>query len=290
MSEVSSHYFSAPDGLKLHALTAGPRESKRLPAICLPGLARTVEDFRELIGALAFDEKRPRRVIALDSRGRGKSAQDPNPQNYSVPMELGDVLALLDSLDIARAIFVGTSRGGILTMAMGAARPRAVAGAILNDIGPVVEMAGLLRIKGYVGRMPQPRDFADARGLLRKIMGSQFPAWDEATWDLYARRTWEETERGLVPLYDPALSQALANVDPGEPAPVLWPQFDALAESPIMVLRGEHSDVLSRTTVEAMRKRRRDLEAVEIAGQGHAPLLIGEPAEAISEFAARCDR
>jgi pimeloyl-ACP methyl ester carboxylesterase len=205
-------------------------------------------------------------------------------------VELGDVLALLDILDIGSAIFIGTSRGGILAMAMGAARPRAIAGAILNDIGPVIEMAGLLRIKSYVGRMPQPRDFTDAAGLLRKIMGGQFPAWDEATWDLYARRTWQESGRGLIPLYDPALSQALANVDPGEPAPVLWPHFDALADVPLMVLRGEHSDILSRTTIEAMRRRRKDLEAIEIAGQGHAPELSGDDTIApIRAFADRCD-
>jgi pimeloyl-ACP methyl ester carboxylesterase len=287
---IKSKYFSAPDGLKLHALSAGPRDTDRTPAICLPGLARTAEDFRELIEALAFDPKRPRRVFALDSRGRGQSASDPNPKNYSVPVELGDVLALLDAHGIGRAVFIGTSRGGILTMAMGAARPRAVAGAVLNDIGPVIEMAGLLRIKGYVGRMPQPRDFADAALLLRTVMGNQFPAWDDADWHLYAQRTWVETESGLVVRYDPALSQTLSSLDPGEPAPVLWPQFDALGHAPILVLRGEHSDILSRATVEAMRARRKDLEAIEVAGQGHAPLLSGdETLGAIRDFAARCD-
>jgi pimeloyl-ACP methyl ester carboxylesterase len=175
-------------------------------------------------------------------------------------------------------------------MVMGAARPRAVAGAILNDIGPVIDMAGLLRIKGYVGRMPQPRDFPDAVGLLRKIMGSQFLALDGAAWDQYARRTWQESAGGLVPRYDPALSQSLAAIDPGEPAPVLWPQFDALADVPLMVLRGEHSDVLSRKTVDAMRKRRKNIETIEVAGQGHAPLLSGdETIGAILAFAARCD-
>jgi pimeloyl-ACP methyl ester carboxylesterase len=242
------------------------------------------------MAAFAFDKSRPRRVIALDARGRGKSEHDSNPQNYSVPVELGDVLALLNAFDIDRAIFIGTSRGGILTMVMGAARPRAVAGAILNDIGPVIDMAGLLRIKGYVGRMPQPRDFPDAVGLLRKIMGSQFPAWDGAAWDQYARRTWQDSTSGLIPRYDPALSQSLAAIDPGEPVPVMWPQFDALADVPLMVLRGEQSDVLSRKTVDAMRKRRKNIETIEVAGQGHAPLLSGdETIGAILAFAERCD-
>lgn len=287
---ISSFFFPAPDGLKLHALDAGPRDRARLPVVCLPGLARTVEDFRELIEALAFHANAPRRVLALDARGRGLSARDPDPNNYSVPVELGDVLALLDEQEIARAVFVGTSRGGILTMAMGAARPNAVAGAVLNDIGPAIEMAGLLRIKSYVGRLPQPRDFAEAAQLLRSAMGSQFPAWDEAKWELYARRTWQETERGLVLRYDPALSQALANIDPNEPPPDLWPQFDALGGAPVLVIRGEYSDILSHATVEAMRTRRDGVEAIEIAGEGHAPLLDAPRTLAtIASFTARCD-
>lgn len=290
-SSISSLYFSAPDGLRLHALDAGPRTGERLPAICLPGLARTAEDFRELIEALAFDRNNPRRVLALDSRGRGLSAHDPDPANYAVPIELGDVLALLDTQAIARAVFIGTSRGGILTMTLGAARPRAIAGAVLNDIGPVLEMKGLLRIKGYVGRLPKPANYAEGVELLHTIMGSQFPALDTAAWELYARRTWREGgNAGLVSWYDPAISRTLEAIDPGERPQPLWPQFDALAHAPLIVLRGEHSDLLSPETVDAMRARRADLEVLEIAGQGHAPLLTAkETIEPIVKFVARCD-
>ena len=293
---ISSFFFSAPDGLKLHALAAGPRDGERLPMICLPGLARTAEDFRELIEALALSTAAPRRVIALDSRGRGLSEHDANPANYSVPIELGDVLAMLDATGTGRAVFVGTSRGGILTMAMGAARPRAVAGAVLNDIGPVIEMAGLLRIKNYVGRLPTPGSYEEAAGLLRAVMGAQFPAFDAAAWDLMARRTWFAIDRqdsngaGLEPRYDRALAKPLAAIDPAEPLPPLWAQFDALASAPLLVIRGEHSDILSRATLAAMRKRRRDLDVVEVAGQGHAPLLVDAATLApIKAFVERCD-
>ena len=290
-SSINSLYFSAPDGLRLHALDAGPRNEERLPVVCLPGLARTAEDFRELIEALAFDRKNARRVIALDSRGRGLSAHDPNAANYAVPVELGDAIALLDTQAIARAVLVGTSRGGILTMTLGALRPRAIAGAVLNDIGPVIEMKGLLRIKGYVGRLPKPANYAEAVELLKTVMGSQFPALDAASWELYARRTWRQNESGeLVTWYDPAISKTLETVDPGERFPTLWPQFDALAHAPIMVIRGEHSDLLSRETVAEMQERRPDLQAIEIAGQGHAPLLTSkETIDPIVKFVAHCD-
>jgi pimeloyl-ACP methyl ester carboxylesterase len=290
MPAIGSVRFFAPDGLQLHALDAGTNNAAHLPVICLPGLARTSEDFRDLIERLAFDPLRPRRVLALDSRGRGLSARDPNPENYAVPVELGDVFALLAACAIERAVFVGTSRGGILTMVMASVRPELIAGAVLNDIGPVIEMAGLLRIKAYVGRLPAPRDYTDAARLLRGAMGGQFPGWDEATWQRYARLTWQETPAGLVTRYDPALSATLATVDPAEPPPPLWEQFEGLAGVPLMVIRGEHSDLLSRETVAAMRARRPDLETVEIAGEGHAPLLAGDRALAsIARFIARCD-
>jgi pimeloyl-ACP methyl ester carboxylesterase len=291
MTAISPFFFSAPDGLRLHALSAGPRADERLPVVCLPGLARTAEDFRELIETLAFDGAAPRRVIALDSRGRGRSEADPNPSNYSVPVELGDVLAMLDAAGISRAVFVGTSRGGILTMALGAARPRAIAGAVLNDIGPVIEMAGLLRIKNYVGRLPTPGTYEEAAGLLRAVMGGQFPAFDAAAWDLFARRTWTEANgAGLEPRYDRNLAKSLETIDPAEPLPALWAQFDALAEMPLLVIRGEHSDILSRETLAAMRKRRRDLQVVEVPGQGHAPLLVDAATLGpIAKFVKTCD-
>jgi pimeloyl-ACP methyl ester carboxylesterase len=290
MSSISSSYFTAPDGLKLHALAAGPRTGPWLPVICLPGIARTSEDFREVIEALAFNPERPRRVLALDSRGRGLSARDPSPANYSVAVELGDVLALLDGNAIERAIFIGTSRGGILTMTMSMARPRSIAGAVLNDIGPVIEMTGLLRIKSYVGKLPRPTSYEDAVRIIRPVLAAQFPGFTDADWLRYVRRTFQEAPGGLELRYDREISLALSAVDPAAPAPPLWPQFDALPQVPLMVIRGEHSDLLSRATVAEMWSRRPNLEVIEVAGQGHAPMLTdASTLVPIVRFAARCD-
>src|SRR3984893_318376 len=121
---IKDLWFTAKDGLKLHALAAGPKDARALPVICLPGISRTAEDFRELLQAIADNEKKQRRVLARDSRGRGLSARDPTPANYTVPIEIGDLLTVLDVEKIERAIFVGTSRGGILTMVMGTVRPQ----------------------------------------------------------------------------------------------------------------------------------------------------------------------
>ena len=287
---VEDLWFTAPDGLKLHALGAGRAHENALPAVCLPGISRTAEDFRELISALADDPRHPRRAIALDSRGRGLSGRDANPANYSVPMEIGDLLSVLDAGKISRAIFVGTSRGGILTMVLAALRPQAIAGAVLNDVGPVLDMKGLLRIKSYVGKLPVPHSWTEATVSLKKVMGDQFPAFDEKRWLDYARRTWRETGGRLEPRSDPALAAALADIDPNVPPPDLSAQFDALARiAPVLVLRGEHSDLLSRETLRAMRAKGQRVETMEIPGQGHAPLLTDAATIGpILAFAAKC--
>src|SRR5713101_3016806 len=149
-------FVTAQDGLKLHVQEWGSRAAPALPVVCLPGLARTVADFEPLATALSGDSKAPHRVLARDSRGRGKSQYDGNPANYNLRVELADLLAVLTALEIPQAAFVGTSRGGILAMLLAAARPTAIAGCVLNDIGPVIDPKGLMRIKSYVGKLPRP--------------------------------------------------------------------------------------------------------------------------------------
>jgi pimeloyl-ACP methyl ester carboxylesterase len=282
---IKDIWFSAADGLKLHALAATAGRNK-IPAICLPGISRTAEDFRTLLLALAKD-RHARPAFALDSRGRGLSERG-KPETYSVPVELADLIAFLNAQNIERAIFIGTSRGGILTMALASIMPQRIAGAVLNDVGPVLDMAGLLRIKSYVGKLPPPRSWPEAIEALKSAMGEQFPVFTEQDWESYARRTWDER---FAPRSDPAISAAFDAIDAAHPPPALWPQFEALsAAAPILVLRGEHSDLLSRETLAEMQRRAPRLQTIEIPGQGHAPALErAEVIEPILQFIARCD-
>jgi len=285
-----SIFFTAQDGLKLHVREFGPRGSAHLPVVCLPGLTRTAEDFIALATALSTDSKRPRRVMALDSRGRGRSDYDRNAENYSLPVELGDVLAMLTAIDVGRAVFVGSSRGGILTMLLAAARPSAIAGAVLNDIGPVIEVKGLMRLKSYVGKLPQPRSHEEGAEVLRRLFEGQFPSLSPADWLTAAKRTWREEDERLIPTYDAKLAGTMAAIDPEHPLPPMWMQFDALARVPLMVVRGANSDILSADTVAAMRERRPQLETIEVPDQGHTPLLSEpEMTGRIADFAAVCD-
>jgi pimeloyl-ACP methyl ester carboxylesterase len=290
LETVTSVFVTAQDGLKLHVRSHGSRISAALPIVCLPGLARTTADFEPLASALASHPKAPRRVIALDSRGRGRSEYDHNPENYSLPVELGDLIAVLTALGIARAVFLGTSRGGILTMLLAAAGPTAIAGCVLNDIGPVIEPKGLMRIKSYVGKLPQPASFGDAAGMLRGLFGSQFPKLGDDDWLAFAHRTFKQADGRLVPDYDTRLATILASADLEQPLPQMWKEFDALARVPVMVIRGANSDILSAATVDAMRAHHPALDVLEVPDQGHAPLLTEADVIArIAAFAAGCE-
>jgi pimeloyl-ACP methyl ester carboxylesterase len=285
----ASLFVTACDDLLLHVRIYGSRTTSALPVVCLPGLARTAADFHSLATALTADPANPRWVVTLDYRGHGQSEYDPDPDNYGLRCDVLDLVAVLRALNIAPAIFVGTSHGGVLALMLARLRANAIAGAILNDIGPVIEPRALLQIKGYVGRLPLPRDFAEGGEVLRKLFAARFPKLTSRDWTALARRTWRE-HRGVLALdYDVRLARTLkANLE--HSPPTLWEAFDALAGVPLMVIRGTNSTMLSASTMDEMLARRGELDIVVVPDQGHAPLLE-EPKliQRIAAFVASCD-
>jgi pimeloyl-ACP methyl ester carboxylesterase len=282
-------FVIAQDGLRLHVCQYGSASDPGLPVVCLPGLSRTTADFDALAPALAVNAGLVRRVVAIDSRGRGLSEYDPNPENYNIAVELADVTTVLRSLEIDRAIFVGSSRGGILTMLMAATQPETIAGVVLHDIGPVIEMAGLARIKSYIGKIPQPRTFEDGAAILRNLFGAQFPKTTAMQWLASAHRAWREEGAELKPTYDVKLALPLASLDTEKPAPTLWKEFDASVNVPMLVIRGANSDILSAQTVEAMAARHPGMQIIVVPDEGHVPSLDGDLVSGISRFVASCD-
>jgi pimeloyl-ACP methyl ester carboxylesterase len=287
--EAASVFVTAPDGLKLHVRCHGPRLAPNLPVVCLPGLTRTTADFEELAVALASSPETPRRVLSIDYRGRGLSDYDRDPRNYTLLTELADLRAVLTALDVAPAVFVGTSRGGLLTMLLAAAQPMAIAGAVLNDIGPVIEPTGLARIKSYVGKLPPLKSFEEGAQIFRRLFSQHFTRFTDQDWLAYSRRSFKVVQHRLVPTYDVGLAKTMEGIDFNRPLPPMWAQFDALARVRLMVLRGENSDLLSENTVTAMRTRRSAMETVDVPGQGHAPVLSGEFIGRIADFVALCE-
>jgi pimeloyl-ACP methyl ester carboxylesterase len=283
-------YVTAQDGLKLHVRQWGRRAAPGLPVVCLPGLTRSVADFEVLAPALAADARAPRRVLALSSRGRGKSQYDPKAENYSLQVELADLLAVLTALEVAPSVFVGTSRGGLLSMLLAVARPTVIAGCVLNDIGPVLESQGLARIKSYVGKLSPPASWQDAADGMRNLFGAQFTRLSAEEWLAFARRTFKEEGTRIVPDYDARIATALADMNLEKPVPTMWKEFDALAGVPILVVRGANSDLLSTATVAEMQRRHPHIKSIEVPDQGHAPLLRETPViEQIAELVRSCE-
>ncbi len=279
--------WTPPGGLALYAKAYGP-EDARLTVLCLHGLTRNHQDFGPMIAALPGRF----RYVAVDVRGRGRSAYDPQPKNYAPPVYARDMLALLDHLGIRRAALVGTSMGGLISLLMIRKAPGRVAGIVLNDVGPVVEQAGLDRIASYAGRMPPVTDWASAAAAVRTLQGGVFPDMPEDRWMEFARRTYRDTPEGaVVPDYDPNIAASLGKVKPGALTNfVLWRIFGAAKRAPLLVLRGETSDILGAATAQKMIRRHPDARLVTVPRVGHAPLL-DEPAavSALTDFLTRLE-
>jgi hypothetical protein len=174
-------------------------------------------------------------------------------------------------------------------MGLGAVRPSLIRGAVLNDVGPIIEGKGLIRIRGYVGKLPTPRSYDEGGEILRRIMDAQFPGFDSSNWRRMAEGTWEEKAGALVPRYDPNLLKVLEEIDLETPLPELWSLFAGLKGIPILVLRGALSDLLSNETFDAMQMTHPQLKAMKVPDQGHAPVLGGELARRIAEFVRRVE-
>jgi pimeloyl-ACP methyl ester carboxylesterase len=239
-----------------------------VPVLCLHGLTRNSRDFETVAPRIAA---LGRRVIALDVRGRGRSDWDATPARYTPVVYAQDALAVLDQLRIPRAVWLGTSMGGIITMVTAAMAPQRLAGAILNDIGPVIDPRGLARIASYVGKTAPHASWQGAAEAVQAINGAAFPTVDAAFWLTMAQRTFRSRPDGrLEPDYDPAIA---VSIDPNAPPADLMPLFEALAPVPSLVLRGALSDILTREGVAAMVAHKPDLHVAEVPAVGHAPTL-----------------
>lgn len=278
-------YWRSDDGLRLHARDY-PGGDARPPILCLHGLTRNARDFEEVAPAIAG---LGHRVLAVDMRGRGRSDWDPRAR-YTPAVYAADVRGLLADQRIARAVFVGTSMGGLVTMELAALAPEAIAAAVINDVGPVLGAAGLARIAGYVGKPAPIAGWADAADYARRHNAHAFPHHAPADWERMARRLFRERE-GVVALdYDPAIARPFTAAPAAPPDP--WGRWEALvAAAPVLLLRGALSDLLEAAVAARMVEGRAGATLVEVPGVGHAPML-DEPAAraAIGRFLAGLHR
>jgi pimeloyl-ACP methyl ester carboxylesterase len=279
--------YASFDDLALYVRHYPAPDEKARSIICLPGLTRNGRDFHKLAIHLSTHPEKPRNVYCLDYRGRGRSQYDRNWRNYIPYIELIDALDFLTAQGLHRVGVIGTSRGGIIAMMMAALRPTAMGPVVLNDIGPVIETRGLARIMGYVGRMPVPKSWPDAVMILREMNERAFPEFTDTQWDEIAREVFDDRKGRPALAYDRRLARALGSIDLSRSVPDLWPQFIALGQVPVFVIRGANSDVLSADTLEAMMERHPNLRSMTVPDQGHAPVLKEyKVLEAIASFFA----
>lgn len=260
-------FYVVRDGLKLHYRDYPGGEGKP-PLLCLHGLTRNARDFADFAERYSPNF----RVIVPEFRGRGMSDYDPLTARYTPLTYVGDVLELLDNLKIDRAIFVGTSLGGLVTMAIAAMAPQRIAAAILNDVGPELEKIGLDQIQNYVGRGERFDSWEEAAAAIKRNQQAAFPDYSPEDWLAAAHRHCREEGGKIVFDYDPAIADAFKSVG-AAPEVDLWPLFAALAQKPLLIVRGELSLLLSAETARRMRDAAPEAKFVEVARTGHAPML-----------------
>ena len=287
MSQFEDRFWSSRDGLRLHYRdysAAGPTSPDRPPVVCLPGLTRNARDFEDVAASLAGEW----RVLCPDMRGRGDSAYARDSATYTPLQYIEDVRELLADNGIDRFVAIGTSLGGIMTMLLALTAPGMLAGAVLNDIGPVIEPAGLERIKDYVGQGRSFPTWMHAARALEEVQAVVFPHYAIGDWLRIAKRVMTLGQNGRI-VFDYDMNIAEPFAQPASLIPVdLWPAFDALQGVPLLCLRGGRSDLFSAETLAEMARRRPDAEMLTIPEIGHAPTLDEpEAMAAIARLLAR---
>ena len=268
MPAYENHYWVSEDGLKLHYRDYPGRED-RPPILCMPGLTRNARDFEDLAARLSPEW----RVIAVSFRGRGKSEYAKDPMSYVPPTYVRDVQALLDELALPRVIAFGTSLGGIVTMLLAAAAPGRIAGALLNDVGPEIEPAGLGRIRGYVGKSNTWPTWMHAARAVADANNEVYPGYEIEDWLAMAKRIYRLNSSGRIVLdYDMKIAEPF-RVPGNEAGPDMWHALEQLKTVPVLILRGQRSDVLGAATADRMLKRLDKAELVTVPRVGHTPTL-----------------
>lgn len=273
MAEFTDGTWTSSDGLELHYRDyPGPDSSGRSTrptVLCLHGLTRNARDFADLADRLAGEW----RVLVPEMRGRGDSEYAKDAESYNPIQYVGDVNVLLESLGIDRFVSIGTSMGGLMTMLIAMKSPQRLAGVVLNDIGTALEPEGIERILNYAGQGRNFPTWVHAARALEETQQVAHPGFELADWIAMAKRTMTLTSNGRIVFdYDMKIAEAFAKIDFGN-QPDLMPAIDAMAQVPLLILRGEHSDLFSAKTCQAMMARLKKAEAVTVPGVGHAPLL-----------------
>lgn len=276
------HEWRSADGLRLYSRDYGS-DAGKLPVVCIPGLTRNSRDFEDVAPAIAA---LGRRVLAVDLRGRGQSDRSGDPRQYSPRVYADDMAVLLASIGAKRAIFLGTSLGGLVTMTLAVRRPELIGGAVLNDVGPEVGKAGLARIRSYAGKSAPVETWADAAAYVKRTNGIAFPDMPDDAWLPFAKRLFRDENGKPAIDYDPGIARTANPFVAWLAARLLWPAFRRLAGlGPLLLVHGEQSDIIEAGAIARMKRTAPHLRVAAVPRVGHAPMLTEPLArEAIVAF------
>lgn len=282
-------YFTGYDGVRLYGRHYPGDRSKR-PLVCLGDITQNGRSFEPLANAISSERLGNRPVYTLDYRGRGFSEADPNWNNYTPLIEMSDLINFLSLRRIHQPTILASGWGGIIAMTLATMHSSMLGPVILNDTGPKLETNGLIRVHAFIGRLPLPTSWRKASELLKDLYGNSFTDLTDDDWRRIAHQYYNEKDGRPAPGYDPNLQKSLMMLDVTKGAPIMWEQFMAMSHVPILGIRGENSDVLSKETFEEMFYRHPNLQMFTVANEGHPPLLDDDLSiERIRLFLERCD-
>lgn len=265
----------SPAGLHRVAYTEWGNPAGESVLLCVHGLARVGRDF-DLLAAAMCDRYR---VVCPDIVGRGRSSRLVDPMHYQIPQYVADMVTLLARLNARTVHWVGTSMGGLIGMALAAQPGSPITRLVLNDVGPVLRAEALKRIADYIGNAPLFADFAAAEAYIRAV-SAPFGLTTDAQWRRLAETSVVPDGSGFRLHYDPAIAVPLKAQQTGSADVNLWPLYEAV-KCPTMVVRGEFSDLLDRTTHGEMAHRGPHATITEVPGVGHAPMFMDDAQIAI---------
>lgn len=276
---------SARDGLKIAGRKYGWSNRDPYPVVCLAGITRNANDFHDLALYLASSKGGNRRVVSIDYRGRGQSDYDNNWKNYTLSVEAEDTIDTLTALGLGEVNFIGSSRGGLIIMMLATMRPGIIKSVVLNDIGPVIDATGLVRIWRTYESETLPSSFEEA-ALLRERLGKMTSqAFSKEEWGKEAQRLYKMENGKLVLQFDKKLLTSLRSINLDERLPDMWPDFAAITRVPTLAIRAQNTDILSKETFETMKALHPKMKTAIAKGQNHAPILsVGGLDKQIADF------
>ena len=276
---------SARDGVKIAGRKYGWGNQDPHPVVCLAGITRNANDFHDLALYLASSKGGNRRVVSIDYRGRGQSEYDSNWKNYTLSVEAEDTIDTLTALGLGEVNFIGSSRGGLIIMMLATMRPGIIKSVVLNDIGPVIDATGLVRIWRTYESETLPSSFEEAALLRERLGKSTSPTFSKEEWEKEARRLYKLENGKLVLQFDKKLLTSLRSINLDERLPDMWPDFAAITKVPTLAIRAENTDILSQDTFETMQMLHPKMKTAIAKGQNHAPILsVGGLEKQIAKF------